>query len=135
VQVVDSEAIYDADVEVFAPCALGAVVSDETLLRLKTRIVAGAANNQLATPDHGIALGERGILYAPDYVINAGGIIHVAAEITGEGKPAVERRVRAIGETLLTVFNAADAEGIPTNEIADRMARSRISVSQRASAA
>jgi leucine dehydrogenase len=132
---VSADAIYDADVDVFAPCALGAVINDATLPRLKAGIVAGAANNQLATPAHGLALQKRGIFYAPDYVINAGGIIQVGAEITGESKEAVERRVRAIGETLLTVFQLADADGIPTSEAADRIANSRLSAVQRASAA
>jgi leucine dehydrogenase len=122
-------------VDVCAPCALGAVINDETLGRLKARIVAGAANNQLAKPMHGRALQQHGILYAPDYVINAGGIIQVGAELTGEMKEAVERHVRAIGETLLTVFQAADADGIPTSEAADRIASSKILTRERASAA
>ncbi len=131
----DPTAIYDADVDVFAPCALGAVVNDLTLPRLKAQIIAGAANNQLATQAHGVMLQRRGVLYAPDYVINAGGIIQVAAEITGEPKDDVERRVKAIGETLLTVFNAADAEGISTSEAADRIAYGRIMETRQASAA
>lgn len=123
---VDPDAIYDADAEVFAPCALGAVINDWTLPRLKVQIVAGAANNQLATPAHGKRLQERGILYAPDYVINAGGIIQLSAEITGEDRETIERHVRAIGSTLLTVFQTADAEGLPTSAAADRIARERI---------
>ncbi len=134
-EAVAPDAIYDADMDVFAPCALGAVINDETLPRLKAGIIAGAANNQLAIPAHGRALQQRGILYAPDYVINAGGIIQVGAEITKETREAVERRVRAIGETLLTVFQAADADGIPTSEAADRIATNRIVARQRASAA
>ncbi len=134
-EAVETDAIHAADVDVFAPCALGAVINDETLPRLKAAIIAGAANNQLATPAHGVTLQQRGILYAPDYVINAGGIIQVASEITGAPKEEVARRIRAIGETLLTVFNAADAEGISTSEAADRIAHSRLFAEREASAA
>jgi leucine dehydrogenase len=134
-EAVETDAIHAADVDVFAPCALGAVINDEALPRLKAAIVAGAANNQLATPAHGVALQQRGILYAPDYVINAGGIIQVASEITGAPKEEVARRVCAIGETLLTVFNAADAEGTSTSEAADRIASGRLLAEREASAA
>jgi len=132
---VEPEAIYDVDADIFAPCALGGSINDETLPRLKTKIVAGAANNQLATPSHGSALQRRGILYAPDYVINAGGIISVGAEVGGGASHETDRRIRAIGDTLLTVFGTADAETIPTSEAADRIARSRILTAQQASAA
>jgi leucine dehydrogenase len=134
-EAVDSNAIYDCEAEVFAPCALGAVVNDRTLPRLQAGIVAGAANNQLATPAYGLALQQRGILYAPDYVINAGGVIQVGAEITGETKDDVQRRIRAIGDTLLTVFRVADAEAISTSDAADRIAMECIQARQRASAA
>jgi leucine dehydrogenase len=132
---VDPDAIYDCAAEVFAPCALGAVVNDHTLPRLRAGIVAGAANNQLAAPAHGLALQQRGILYAPDYVINAGGVIQVGAEITGETKDDVQRRIRSIGDTLLTVFRVADAEAISTSDAADRIAIDCIQAKQRASAA
>jgi leucine dehydrogenase len=134
-EAVAPEAIYDADVDIFAPCALGAVINDDTLPRLKAGIVAGSANNQLATPAHGIALKQRGILYAPDYVINAGGVIRVSAEITGETRDASERRIRTIGDTLLSVFRMADAEDIPTSEAADRIAVNRLVAAQQATAA
>jgi leucine dehydrogenase len=134
-EAVDPNAIYDCEAEVFAPCALGAVINDQTLPRLRAGIVAGAANNQLATPAHGLALQQRGILYAPDYVINAGGIIQVGAEITGETKGDAARRIRAIGDTLLTVFRLADAEAISTSDAADRIAMDCIQARQRASAA
>jgi len=129
------DAIYDCEAEVFAPCALGAVVNDQTLPRLRAGIVAGAANNQLAAPAHGLALQQRGILYAPDYVINAGGVIQVGAEITGETRDDVQRRIRSIGDTLLTVFRLADAEAISTSDAADRIAMDCIQAKQRASAA
>jgi leucine dehydrogenase len=131
---VDAGAITGVDADVFAPCALGAVLSDETLPRLKVAVVAGAANNQLATPAHGAALRDRGILYAPDYVINAGGIIRVGAEITGATRGDVEARVRGIGNTLLNVFRTADAEGIATSDAADRMALARIALAPKAGA-
>jgi len=134
-EAVDPDAIYDCEAEVFAPCALGAVLNDRTLPRLRAGIVAGAANNQLATPAHGLALQQRGILYAPDYVINAGGVIQVGADITGETKDDVERRIRSIGDTLLTVFRLADADAISTSDAADRIAMSCIQAKQRASAA
>ncbi len=134
-EAVAPEAIYDADADVFAPCALGAVINDDTLPRLKAGIVAGSANNQLATPAHGIGLKQRGILSAPDYVINAGGVIRVSAEITGETKDASDRRIRTIGDTLLSVFQTADAENIPTSEAADRIAATRLVAAQQATAA
>jgi leucine dehydrogenase len=129
------DAIYDADADVFAPCALGAIVNDLTLPRLRAGIIAGAANDQLATPAHGEALRQRGILYAPDYVINAGGIIQVGAEILGDARDALDQRVRAIGDTLLAVFNAADKEGIATSLAADRIAMGRLRAADQASAA
>ena len=122
---VPMEQIFGLDVDVFAPCALGAVINDRTLPQLKAGIVAGAANNQLASKRHGEALRERGILYAPDYVINAGGII----EIYYEGPDYNERRVREhldeIGRTLITVFERAKQEKRPTGEVADRIAEER----------
>ena len=122
---VGMDQIFAVDAEVFAPCAMGAIINDRTLPQLKAGIVAGAANNQLATPRHGQALLARGILYAPDYVINAGGII----EIWYEGPGYDERKVRAhldqIGQTLTTVFERAKQEQHPTGEIADRMAEER----------
>jgi len=122
---VGMDEIFAVEADVFAPCALGAVINDRTLPQLKAGIVAGAANNQLALPRHGQALLDRGILYAPDYVINAGGII----EIYYEGADYDERKVRAhldrIGQTLVTVFERAKQEKRPTGEIADRMAEER----------
>jgi leucine dehydrogenase len=123
---VPPDAIYDAEADIFAPCALGAVINDNTLGRLKVSIIAGAANNQLATPAHGAALRKREILYAPDYVINAGGIIQLAAEMNKEPQDAAHARVRAIGDTLATVFKSADMQEIPTSEAADRLAAQRI---------
>lgn len=120
------EAIYDAEVEVLAPCALGAVLDDGTVGRLRAAIVAGAANNQLAEARHGRALAERGILYAPDYVINAGGLICVAAEALGEARDRVDDRIDGIGETLRGVFESAARAGLPTGDMADRLAAARL---------
>ena len=121
------DAIYDLDVDVYAPCALGATVNTETLPRLKAKVIAGAANNQLADDAMGPRLRQRGILYAPDYVINAGGIINVAAEVNGRYEEAVVlNKVRAIAKTLGEIFARADAEDRPTAVIADEMAKARI---------
>ncbi|HYG28182.1 MAG TPA: Glu/Leu/Phe/Val dehydrogenase [Caulobacteraceae bacterium] len=131
-EVVSVDAIFDVEAEVFAPCALGAAVNAETLPRLKGRVVAGGANNQLATPQIGRALFERGMLYAPDYVINGGGIINVAGEIraldAGEAyDPAwVEAKLSRLTQTLEEVLDQSAAEGRPTNEVADEIAKSRI---------
>jgi len=123
--VVAPEEIIDVQAEVFAPCALGASLNPQTLPRLKCQVVAGAANNQLATDDIGDALRSAGILYAPDYVINAGGIIKVCAEYFGEPADAVEGRVLAIADTLTDVFLSADRAGIATSRAADELARSK----------
>jgi leucine dehydrogenase len=121
-------AIYDAPADIFAPCALGAVLDGDTVRRLKAAIVAGSANNQLARPEHGKALAARGILYAPDYVINAGGIINIAHEGAGYDRERAFAHVARIGETLREVFGRAEAERIPTSEAADRLALARLAV-------
>jgi leucine dehydrogenase len=128
--VVAPDEIYDAEVEVFAPCALGAVLNDQTIPRLKAAIVAGAANNQLASPGHGKALLERGILYAPDYVINAGGLIYVSYEVTYRGthfdREVAMAHVGRLHDRLRDLFARAEAEAVPTNEMADRIAWERL---------
>ncbi|MCK0509256.1 Glu/Leu/Phe/Val dehydrogenase [Aromatoleum anaerobium] len=124
--VVAPEEIFGLDVDVFAPCALGAVLNDRTIAELKAKIVAGAANNQLAEPRHGTALMNRGILYAPDYVINAGGIIDVYYERTGNFDPAALRQhIEGIHDSLLEIFTRARAEERPTGEVADAIAEER----------
>jgi leucine dehydrogenase len=122
---VPMEQIFALDVDVFAPCALGAVINDRTLPQLKAGIVAGAANNQLASPRHGQALLERGVLYAPDYVINAGGIIEIYYEGPDYDTRKVREHLDEIGRTLITVFERAKQEHKPTGEVADRMAEER----------
>ena len=111
-----------------APCALGGVLNDDTIPRLACRIVAGAANNQLLEDRHGAALHARGILYAPDYVINAGGLINIAQELRpgGYDRGRALAQVEAIGTTLAEVFERAARAGLPTHEVADRVARERI---------
>ena len=119
-------AIPGTQAEVFAPCALGAVIDDDSLPRLQVAIVAGSANNQLAEPRHGIELAKRGILYAPDYVINAGGVINISHEGPGYNKDEAERHVARIYQTLREIFRRAEAEGIPTSQAADALALERL---------
>ena len=120
--------ILTQQVDVFAPCALGAILTAESIPRLRAPIVAGGANNQLATSADGKRLSDAGILYAPDYVINGGGIINVACEYYGGVDDAeVMNQVAAIGPRLTGIFAEAQRSGEPTNVIADRMARAIIS--------
>ncbi|MEM8826389.1 MAG: Glu/Leu/Phe/Val dehydrogenase dimerization domain-containing protein [Pseudomonadota bacterium] len=126
-QVVSSDEILGVEADVLAPCALGAVLSEHSIPGLNVEIVAGAANNQLATPEDGERLRERGILYAPDYVVNAGGIINVMAEYLGDGDAAsVSTRIAAIEERVAAVLSRADSDGMATNRCADQMAREAI---------
>jgi len=123
--VVGLDEIYSQDVDVFSPCALGASIDDNSIAQLKAVIIAGCANNQLAEARHDQILLEKGILYAPDYVINAGGIINVALEIYPEPYCAdsATKLVENIYHTLMNVFETATAQNMPTGLIADQMAR------------
>jgi leucine dehydrogenase len=123
---VEPDDIYGVDAEVFAPCALGAVVSDETIPLFKFGIIAGAANNQLAEERHGKELMEKDILYAPDYVINAGGVINVYGELNGWSLERSKRKAGEIFDTLEQLFELAEEHGLPTSEAADRVAERRI---------
>ena len=119
--------VYDTECDIFAPCALGGVLNDDTVPRLRCAIVAGGANNQLLENRHGDQLHERGILYAPDYVINAGGIINVASELDGVYRPERARELtERIYDTVGWVISTAREEGIPTYLAADRMAERRL---------
>ncbi|MDC7824573.1 Glu/Leu/Phe/Val dehydrogenase dimerization domain-containing protein [Pseudomonas sp. BLCC-B13] len=118
--------IFGLDVDVFAPCALGAIVNPQTLEALRAPIIAGAANNQLASPELAEQLQRRGVLYAPDYAINAGGIIDVCYERTGGSTAALKAHIEGIETTLAEIFQRAEAEGATTTAIADRMARERL---------
>ncbi|XQW86737.1 Leu/Phe/Val dehydrogenase [Thalassotalea piscium] len=125
---VELDDIYSQDVDVFSPCALGASINDNTIPQLKASIIAGCANNQLAESRHDQVLKDKGILYAPDYVINAGGIINVALEIYPEPYSADEatKLVERIYNTLMNVFEMAKQQDKPTGIVADEMARSII---------
>ena len=121
---VTSAEILGADADVLAPCALGAVLHEESIPQIRARIVAGGANNQLRSPGDGQRLADAGILYAPDYVINAGGVISVTCEYLGEMDEAgVTELIAQIGPRLAAIFDEAARTGEPTNVIADRQAR------------
>ncbi|WP_245675791.1 Glu/Leu/Phe/Val dehydrogenase dimerization domain-containing protein [Halofilum ochraceum] len=123
---VDEEAIFDTGAEVFVPCALGGVINPETLSRLRCDIVAGAANNQLATTADGDELHRRGIVYAPDYAINAGGVMNVSLEMKGYSAERAHAMAERIEDTISAIFERARAEAIPTWLAADRLAEARI---------
>src|SRR5215831_3619119 len=118
--------IYCAEADIFAPCALGAIINDKTIPQLKVAIVAGAANNQLLEERHGDALEVRGITYAPDYVANAGGVINVYGELAGWTSARSFRKADEIYDTVLKVFEIAKTEKVPTYLAADRLAEQRI---------
>jgi valine dehydrogenase (NAD+) len=126
--VVASEDIHAVDADIFSPNALGGVLNDSTLRQLQCRVVAGAANNQLLRPEHGAALADAGILFAPDYVINAGGLIQVGDELHPDGHSPERTRARtaAIGARLLEIFDLADAAKVSTSEAAEHVAQQRI---------
>jgi len=123
--IVSAEEIFAADVDIFAPCALGAILNDKTIPQLRAQIVAGAANNQLAETRHGFELFRRGILYAPDYVINAGGIIDVYHERIGFQREALLKHIEGIYDNLMEIFARSRQEQKPTFEIADIIAEER----------
>lgn len=125
-ETVPADAALTQTCDILAPCALGPVVTDATLSDLACKAIAGAANNQLATPAHGRALAQRGIVYAPDYVINAGGLINVEDELHGYDAARAHAKAEAIAATLHDVFEIARSEGITPADAADRLAESRI---------
>lgn len=125
-KVVAPEAIFDQECDIFSPNALGAVINDDTIPLLKSKVVAGAANNQLAEDRHGDELHRRGILYAPDYVINAGGLIQVAEEFPVFNRDRAMKRAAAIYDTLKRIFAIAKRDGIPTYRAADVMVEERL---------
>jgi leucine dehydrogenase len=134
--VVDPTEILASDCDVLAPCALGGILDSMTIDRLRCRIVAGSANNQLMEPADAERLGSRGILYAPDYVINAGGAIGIIGmELLGLDDDALEDRLVGIGRTLSTVFDSARRHGVTTADAAERLAAERIRDARRARAA
>jgi valine dehydrogenase (NAD+) len=121
-----TSALLAADLDVYAPCALGGAVDDEVAATLRARIVCGAANNQLAHPDLDKVLADRGVLYAPDYVVNAGGLIQVADELHGFSFERAQARAARIYDSTREVFRVAATDGVPPAAAADRMAERRM---------
>ncbi len=127
VAVVSPDDIYDVDMDIYAPCALGATVNDDTLSRLKCQVIAGAANNQLASEAvHGKILLDKGIVYAPDFLVNAGGIINCYAEVAGYEQDWAMDEVEKIFDTTQSIMRMSRDEGIPTYLAANRLAEQRI---------
>jgi len=118
--------IYDVDATVFAPCAMGGVINEDTVPRLRCQIVAGGANNQLESNECATQLEARGILYAPDYAINAGGLMNLAVELEGYSEERARHRVAAIGPIMRRIFERAARDAIPSWQAADRLAEERI---------
>ncbi|HMG95130.1 MAG TPA: Glu/Leu/Phe/Val dehydrogenase [Gemmatimonadaceae bacterium] len=129
-EIVEGDAIFTADADIFSPCALGGIINDTTIPKLKVQIVAGGANNQLLEERHGDELGRRGILYAPDYVANAGGVINVYGEVEGWDAQRALDKADDIYDTILKVFDIAEAQHIPTYVAADRLAEQRLAAAK-----
>lgn len=123
---VEPNEIYGVECDIYAPCALGAVINDQTIPQIKARVIAGAANNQLKDTAHGDLIHEMGIVYAPDYVINAGGVINVADELYGYNSERALKKVETVYNNIERVIEIAKRDGIPTYMAADRMAEERI---------
>ncbi|WP_228126778.1 Leu/Phe/Val dehydrogenase [Candidatus Viadribacter manganicus] len=131
VEIAPVDQIHAVSADLFSPCALGAGLNAKTIPELAAPIVCGAANNQLATEADGARLVERGITYAPDYVVNAGGIINVSAEYLGEASDVVEARVRAIAPRLLRVLETAKSENLTPHQAADRIVRDKLAAARK----
>lgn len=125
-EAVKPDEIYDVDCDIFSPCALGGTINDDTIPRMKAKVIAGSANNQLLENRHGDILFEKGIVYAPDYVINSGGVINVSEELRGYDQNRVMQKIESIYTILEKVFQISKEENIPTYLAADRMAEERI---------
>ncbi|WP_026676835.1 branched-chain amino acid dehydrogenase [Fictibacillus gelatini] len=123
---VDPADIYGVECDIFAPCALGAIINDDTIPQLKAKVIAGSANNQLKETRHGDAIQEMGIVYAPDYVINAGGVINVADELNGYNSERALKKVETIYDTIEKIIEISKRDQIPTYVAADRLAEERI---------
>lgn len=129
--VVPLDKIFDTPCDVIAPCALGSALNDTTIPRLVAKIVAGAANNQLAQPRHGDDLHARGILYAPDYAINAGGLVNVAQEVLGYDAKKAREKTLEIYDTILEISDRSAKTGTPTYRIADMMVEEKLAMVSR----
>ena len=127
---VEPDDIYDVDCDIFTPCALGGGINDDTISRLKAKVIAGSANNQLLEERHGKVLHDKGIIYAPDYVINSGGVINVVEEMKGYDEDSVLNKVETIYTALERVFDISKEKDIPTAQAANNMAENRIKVLQ-----
>ena len=126
-EIVSADKMFDLDIDIYAPCALGATVNDDTLGKLKCKIICGAANNQLANENiHGEAVGKQGILYAPDFVVNAGGIINVYYELEGYNRERAMAHAEKIYDTTYNIFQIAKKEGLPNYMAANLLAEHRI---------
>jgi leucine dehydrogenase len=125
-EAVSSDDIYDVNADIYSPCALGGTINEKTLDRLKCKIICGAANNQLSTNEIGDEVQKRGILYAPDYAVNAGGLMNVSLEIDGYNRERAMRMLRTIYFNLGRIFEISKRDNIPTYMAADRMAEERI---------
>ena len=123
---VQPEEIYSVPAQVFAPCALGGIINDQTIPELKVQIVAGAANNQLLEERHGAILRERNILYAPDYVANSGGVLNGTVELLGWKPEDALKKINEIYDTILKIYESARAQGLTTNKAADQLAEERL---------
>ena len=126
IKVVGSDEIYSQPADVFIPCAMGGIINDETIPQLQVKAVVGSANNQLKEVRHGLVLQEKGILYAPDYIVNAGGLIQVADELYTPNKERVLKKTKAIYNSLLNIYSQAEREGITTVEAANKFCENRI---------
>lgn len=134
IEAVSVDSIYDVGCDVFSPCALGATINPQTLPRIKAKIIAGAANNQLSTDEMGYEVMKRGIVYAPDYAINAGGLMNIYHEsMVGNGydKQRAFDHIAKIRETIELILNRAEAEKLPTSLVSDRIAEERVRSAQK----
>lgn len=125
-EAVGPDDIYAVDCDIYAPCALGATINDDTIPQLKAKVIAGSANNQLKSTEHGDIIHEKGIVYAPDYVINSGGVINVSDELNGYNQHRAMKKVETIYDNLTRVFEISRRDNLPTYVAADRMAEERI---------
>ncbi|WP_416151755.1 Leu/Phe/Val dehydrogenase [Salipaludibacillus sp. HK11] len=123
---VDIADIYSVECDIFSPCALGAIINDETIPQLKAKVIAGAANNQLKDSKHGVMIQEKEIVYAPDYVINSGGVINVADELIGYNRDRAMKKVETIYDSITKIFEISKRDQIPSFLAANRMAEERI---------